>query len=256
MWNARAATAKGTAMGRLAERRARVAPRTITAIGRADADPASHGRSGADELPGLAWFHRTARYGLHRHARAAQAARTAVACFRSWLAAEGWHEIEVDGALRVRRATRCGLVLLGAAVDAHALRPGTGLPTELASWLRRTETGAPTGAARTVLRGCRQLTLRALPAIDGDGWLVFVAERDAPSAATAGFALPAVAPLSPREREVLDWVAAGKTDAQAAAILGISVRTVQKHLENAYVKLGVEGRTAAVMRVRGGAIGR
>jgi DNA-binding NarL/FixJ family response regulator len=43
-------------------------------------------------------------------------------------------------------------------------------------------------------------------------------------------------------------VAAGKSDAQAAAILGISVRTVHKHLEHIYEKLGVEGRTAAVMR--------
>ncbi len=55
-------------------------------------------------------------------------------------------------------------------------------------------------------------------------------------------------PLTPREEEVLRWVAAGKTDLQVAAILGTSVRTVQKHLENAYVKLGVENRTAAAMR--------
>ncbi len=55
-------------------------------------------------------------------------------------------------------------------------------------------------------------------------------------------------PLTPREEEVLRWVAAGKTDLQVAAILGASVRTVQKHLENAYVKLGVENRTAAAMR--------
>lgn len=38
---------------------------------------------------------------------------------------------------------------------------------------------------------------------------------------------------------------------QVAAILGASVRTVQKHLEHAYVKLGVENRTAAVMRLEG-----
>jgi DNA-binding CsgD family transcriptional regulator len=58
-------------------------------------------------------------------------------------------------------------------------------------------------------------------------------------------------PLTPREEEILRWVAAGKTDRQIAAIVGTSVRTVQKHLENAYVKLGVENRTAAVMRLRG-----
>jgi DNA-binding CsgD family transcriptional regulator len=60
----------------------------------------------------------------------------------------------------------------------------------------------------------------------------------------------AVEKLTPREREVLRWVGAGKTDLQVATILAASVRTVQKHLENAYVKLGVENRTAAVARVR------
>jgi DNA-binding NarL/FixJ family response regulator len=54
--------------------------------------------------------------------------------------------------------------------------------------------------------------------------------------------------LTPREREVLDWVAAGKTDAEIASLTGAAVRTVQKHLQNVYVKLGVENRTAAAMR--------
>lgn len=57
--------------------------------------------------------------------------------------------------------------------------------------------------------------------------------------------------LTPREREILQWVGAGKSDAQIAAILGLSARTVQKHLENSYVKLGVENRTAAAMIVAG-----
>ncbi len=57
--------------------------------------------------------------------------------------------------------------------------------------------------------------------------------------------------LTPRECEILHWVGAGKSDAQIAAILGLSARTVQKHLENSYVKLGVENRTAAAMFVRG-----
>lgn len=55
--------------------------------------------------------------------------------------------------------------------------------------------------------------------------------------------------LTPREREVLRWLSAGKTDADIAALLSISPRTVNKHLEHIYVKLGVETRTAAVMRV-------
>lgn len=55
-------------------------------------------------------------------------------------------------------------------------------------------------------------------------------------------------PVTPREREVLAWLAAGKTDRDIAAILGMSHRTVQKHLQHLYEKLGVETRTAAVVR--------
>jgi len=47
---------------------------------------------------------------------------------------------------------------------------------------------------------------------------------------------------------VLQWLARGKTDADIASLLAISPRTVNKHLEHIYVKLGVETRTAAVMR--------
>lgn len=57
--------------------------------------------------------------------------------------------------------------------------------------------------------------------------------------------------LTAREAEVLRWVAAGKSDAQIAAILHISTRTVQKHLQHSYEKLGVESRTAAAMRANG-----
>jgi len=51
--------------------------------------------------------------------------------------------------------------------------------------------------------------------------------------------------LTQREVEVLMWVARGKTNKDIADILGMSPRTVNKHLEHIYVKLGVETRTAA-----------
>jgi len=66
--------------------------------------------------------------------------------------------------------------------------------------------------------------------------------------ADAGPALAAKLPLTARERDVLSWVAAGKTDRDIAEILAISPRTVHKHLQRVYCKLGVETRTAAVMR--------
>ncbi len=51
--------------------------------------------------------------------------------------------------------------------------------------------------------------------------------------------------LTMREAEVLGWVAQGKTNKDVGAILSLSPRTVQKHLERVYEKLGVETRTAA-----------
>jgi DNA-binding CsgD family transcriptional regulator len=56
--------------------------------------------------------------------------------------------------------------------------------------------------------------------------------------------------LSTRESEILDWVAQGKTNPEVGMILGISRRTVQKHLERIYIKLGVENRTATAARVQ------
>lgn len=62
-------------------------------------------------------------------------------------------------------------------------------------------------------------------------------------------------PVTTRERQVLEWLAAGKTDREIGAILALSPRTVQKHLQHIYEKLGVETRTAAVMRALGRSAG-
>ena len=51
--------------------------------------------------------------------------------------------------------------------------------------------------------------------------------------------------LTPREAEVLFWVARGKTNDEIATVLGIGLTTVKKHLESTFAKLGVENRTAA-----------
>jgi DNA-binding CsgD family transcriptional regulator len=57
--------------------------------------------------------------------------------------------------------------------------------------------------------------------------------------------------LTLREREVLSWVARGKTNAEIAELLWLAPGTVRKHLENVYAKLGVSTRTAAVARFLG-----
>jgi DNA-binding NarL/FixJ family response regulator len=51
--------------------------------------------------------------------------------------------------------------------------------------------------------------------------------------------------LTPREAEVLFWVAQGKTNPEIAVILDCRPRTVKKHLEHIFPKLGVETRTSA-----------
>jgi DNA-binding CsgD family transcriptional regulator len=61
--------------------------------------------------------------------------------------------------------------------------------------------------------------------------------------------------LTRRQAEVLALLATDQTAAEAAITLGISVRTVHKHLEGCYRALGVSGRTDA-SRVAWAAVGR
>lgn len=88
----------------------------------------------------------------------------------------------------------------------------------------------------------RQLTARRLGSV-GLGetmWLLSLRSSDAPPGSRL-----ATASLTPRETEVLSWVAKGKTNRDVADILGMSPRTVNKHLEHVFEKLGVETRSAA-----------
>lgn len=52
--------------------------------------------------------------------------------------------------------------------------------------------------------------------------------------------------LTPREAEILMWISRGKTNKEAALILDCSPRTINKHLEHVFEKLGVATRAAAV----------
>lgn len=54
--------------------------------------------------------------------------------------------------------------------------------------------------------------------------------------------------LTQREAEVLIWIAKGKANKDIGEILGLSPRTVNKHLEQIFVKLGVENRASAAVR--------
>jgi DNA-binding CsgD family transcriptional regulator len=135
-----------------------------------------------------------------------------------------------------------GLILLGAAGEIEYASPpaqrllreyfapaSAGLvPAELADWLEA-------GAARpfTRRRGSRRLVIGR----ESDSLVLEERDEDVQ--------------LTPRERDVLSWVARGKTNAEIAQLLWLAPSTVRKHLENVYGKLGVSTRTAAVARFLG-----
>ncbi|HXG39998.1 MAG TPA: helix-turn-helix transcriptional regulator, partial [Candidatus Limnocylindrales bacterium] len=60
---------------------------------------------------------------------------------------------------------------------------------------------------------------------------------------------PIAEPLTSREREVLRLAAEGLANDAIAEALGLSVRTVERHLSNAYGKLGASGRSARAAAV-------
>ncbi len=134
----------------------------------------------------------------------------------------------------------------------HQHFPGTPemlAPPEVMAWvareaLRRRAGAEPQGL--TVGRGPQRLTF-ALHAMDGAGgsaeeWLLVLRE-DSEAALLDG--LLRHFPLTAREAEVLYWVIQGKTNRDIGEILSLSPRTVHKHLEHVFEKLGVETRTAA-----------
>lgn len=89
--------------------------------------------------------------------------------------------------------------------------------------------------------GGGEVPLAALPKLSGETILMY-------RLAGSGSGDEAVGILTKRQREIMDWIAEGKTSAEAAIILGISPRTVEKHLEAVFQRLGVENRIAAMRR--------
>ena len=93
--------------------------------------------------------------------------------------------------------------------------------------------------------------LRAIGAMLGVDRELSIDVPDAPSPSGEWPVGDAAAVLSAREREVLRWVARGKSNDEIATALYISEATVRKHLQNAYKKLDVTSRTAAIALLSG-----
>jgi DNA-binding CsgD family transcriptional regulator len=143
--------------------------------------------------------------------------------------------------------------------------PEVATPPELMAWVARESLRRRAGAdplTLTIARGAQRLnfTMYPMDATPGDPashegeWLLVMREESETALLQAlAQSFPA---LTAREAEVLYWVIQGKTNRDIGDILGTSPRTVHKHLEHVFEKLGVETRTAAaglaLGRVRAG----
>jgi DNA-binding response OmpR family regulator/DNA-binding CsgD family transcriptional regulator len=142
--------------------------------------------------------------------------------------------VAVDAEQRVRWATPLAQAWLRSVIEAEGQ-----LPVTLRQWLK-----AGPGAQRnfTLVSNGQRLVFSVLGGTAGDGIRLLVQHHVGVPEPTV---LMRTLQITGREAEVLYWVALGKTNPDIAAILSMSPRTVNKHLEHIFTKLNVETRTAA-----------
>jgi DNA-binding NarL/FixJ family response regulator len=177
-----------------------------------------------------------ARIRVHlANARLTQSARAA-------LDVSGRYLLAVNGAGKLMWATPQAQRLLSDALAGES--DDVVLPDPIPHWLDQARKGKA-GSKATVmatLPGHEQLRLQYMGKLGANEFLLRLA-KDSGAEAPAEFS--SELGLTTREGEVLSWLSKGKTNRDIAQILGLSPRTVDKHLEQIYAKLGVENRTAA-----------
>lgn len=177
-----------------------------------------------------------ARIAAHmQHARATSQARTALDAFGHAAAAAN---------------LKSGLLIWQTPLARRLLQaffhgPEGRTPAALLDWLRENVTTCTAGGTPSpfrLVRDSRRLTVNLTTQCGDDEWLMVLSEE---SSTVQVERLVTAFKLTLREAEVLYWVAKGKTSRDIGDILGSSPRTVNKHLEHIFEKLGVETRTAA-----------
>ncbi len=175
-----------------------------------------------------------ARIRVHlANARLTQSARAA-------LDATGRYLLGVDPQGRVLWSTPQASRLL------DAMGAAAQLPADATQWVGQlgTAEGGPPRFAPEAAPGQRRVQFGFVGRTGPSELLLQLAELDQPAQEAV---LRDRLGLTGREAEVLMWLARGKSNRDIAEILGLSPRTVNKHLETIYDKLGVENRTAAAM---------
>jgi DNA-binding CsgD family transcriptional regulator len=154
--------------------------------------------------------------------------------------------------LGVELCTEQARLWLAEYFPAFRSRYGTTLPAPMERWARKRLDDERIGRhnPQTVrdplvqAQGDRYLSIEMVVDHAKGEHLLLLAEEALASPASSLGSLG----LTPREAEVLSWVAQGKNNLEIGMILEVSARTVQKHLEHVFQKMGVESRTAATLR--------
>ncbi len=186
-----------------------------------------------------------ARIGVHlANARLTRSAHAA-------LDVAGRFLLACDLAGRVLWATPQAAAMLEAGEDAQ---PGPALPLDVRMWVRSSveQADTPPGITTQVGQPPRLIEVSRVGRIGADEILLRLVASDPSSEETL---LKQRLGLTTRESEVLLWLGRGKSNRDIAEILALSPRTVNKHLELIYAKLGVENRAAAAgiaVRTAGG----
>jgi len=149
---------------------------------------------------------------------------------------------------KVRLATACAVQQVREYLGHRSLL-GERLPESLWMWVKqhedigRKKADSPLPAGRLILEGVgKRLVIRLI----SDSDRILLLREEHPTAIKPQS--PGPCSLSSREAQVLQWVSQGKTNKEIGVILQLSPRTVQKHLEHIYQKMGVESRTGAAAK--------
>jgi DNA-binding CsgD family transcriptional regulator len=188
---------------------------------------------------------------IYRNLVICEEAGIGLQCIGRLAADGGWQLMRVALAGRILDAAPAALRLLRRYFPDDASSGPAKLPAALFDWFARSRNwglerpAISHGQPFTLSRLGGKLTIHFVPDPD-DGCAGFLLMKDERTQLRATHLVQL--PVTEREREILALVAAGKTNGEIAAVLAISDRTVQKHLEHIFQKLGVETRTAAAVR--------
>jgi DNA-binding response OmpR family regulator/DNA-binding CsgD family transcriptional regulator len=178
-----------------------------------------------------------ARIRVHlSNARVAHGARAA-------LDATGRFLVSTDAAGQLIWSTLQAETLLSSACAAHH----SGLPPEISETLAALIRGGRSQSASQAIVTATKKRLKFvyLSRTQPNEYLFRLTEDDADD--NSDFLRQQLA-LTQREAEVIVWIAHGKSNRDISEILGISPRTVNKHLEQIFTKLGVENRASAAVQ--------